>query len=62
MATSNQVSSTFNRYKFLEEPVIQNKVPLEQLLKDAYERGYLEGCIDGKREGFEDGLRWATGK
>jgi flagellar biosynthesis/type III secretory pathway protein FliH len=34
---------------------------LEQKLKEAKQQGYAEGFIDGREQGFKDGIAWVKG-
>jgi len=36
-------------------------VSLEEKLKEAKQQGYAEGFIDGREQGFKDGLAWVKG-
>lgn len=39
-----------------------DRVRRSEPLDNTYERGYSEGFIDGKKQGFQEGLEWARGK
>jgi flagellar biosynthesis/type III secretory pathway protein FliH len=36
-------------------------VSLEEKLKEAKQQGYAEGFIDGREQGFKDGIAWVKG-
>jgi hypothetical protein len=63
MATGNQVTPGFDRYEKMK-PQFGDNIPdgLSKLLEQAEAKGYALGYLDGKADGFKQGVQWMSGK